>query len=318
MAVVSRTRYKVACSRRLEPARVAAGRESRVVVEMENVSRSPTGLLLVEDRIPYVLGSRPRFVLDRVEPAGRRGVSYRIRSDVRGRFTVGPLTVRLTDPFGLVEMDRAFEATQTLTVTPHVTPLAHTRLGGEWTGAGENLARAVSMAGEDDVAPREYRYGDDLRRVHWRSTARRGELMVRREEQPWQSRCSLLLDCRRGAHRGEGPGSSFEWAVSAAASIGLHLSRQGYAVRLLTDTGTAVSSAAHDPSTVGSELCFMPGTSSGSESAAARASRPIRRPVRVTGAFSASKISRSPVLSPEFSLAVSGRPHRPSRSRPSA
>ncbi len=249
--VVARTRYRIACVRRLEPRRVPAGREARVILRMDNVSRLPTGLLLIEDRIPYVLGSRPRFVLDRVEPRGSREVSYRVRSDVRGRFSVGPLTIRLTDPFGLVELNRAFSAKDILTVTPAVQTLPHVRLGGEWTGSGESLARSVAVAGEDDVATREYRHGDDMRRVHWRSTARYGELMVRREEQPWQSRCSLLLDTRRRAHHGDGPGSSFEWAVSAAASIGLHLSRQGYAVRLLTDTGIAVSSAAHDPNTVG-------------------------------------------------------------------
>ncbi len=51
---------------------------------------------------------------------------------------------------------------------------------------------------------REYRLGDDLRRVHWASTARTGDLMVRREEQPWQSRATVLLDTRRMAHAGIG------------------------------------------------------------------------------------------------------------------
>jgi uncharacterized protein (DUF58 family) len=78
--------------------------------------------------------------------------------------------------------------------------------------------------------------------------------MVRREEQPWQSRCTVLLDCRATAHRGEGPHSSFEWAVSAAASVGVHLVRHGYHVRLVTETGAEVASPAHDPSGVGSDL----------------------------------------------------------------
>jgi uncharacterized protein (DUF58 family) len=96
------------------------------------------------------------------------------------------------------------------------------------------------------VAPREYRHGDDLRRVHWRSTARHGELMVRREEQQWQSRGTLFLDTRRSVHRGEGPGSSFEQAVSAAASIGVHLSRAGFGLRFVTDSGpTAASLQSH-------------------------------------------------------------------------
>jgi uncharacterized protein (DUF58 family) len=100
--------------------------------------------------------------------------------------------------------------------------------------------------GEDDVTTREYRHGDDLRRVHWRSTARYGELMVRREEQPWQNRGVLFLDTRTRAHRGDGPGSSFEWAVSATASIGTHLARDGFGLRFVTDVGHEVSGYSAD------------------------------------------------------------------------
>jgi uncharacterized protein (DUF58 family) len=57
--------------------------------------------------------------------------------------------------------------------------------------------------------------------------------MVRREEQPWQSRATLLLDRRRPAHRGDGPASTFEWAVSAVASLAVHLAGQGYAIRMV-------------------------------------------------------------------------------------
>ncbi len=147
----------------------------------------------------------------------------------------------------MCELTRSFTSRDALIVTPVVEPLPIVHLGGEWAGSGESRARSVSAAGEDDVATREYRHGDDLRRVHWRSTAKQGELMVRREEQPWQSRCTLLLDTRSIAHRGEGMTSSFEWAVSAAASVGVHLSRRGYAVRLVLDTGATIASASHDP-----------------------------------------------------------------------
>jgi len=247
-AVVARTRYRLACTRTVVPGRVPAGQEASVIVTLENVSRLPSGLMLVEDNVPYALGNRPpRFVLDRVEPRGRRELSYPVRSDIRGRFAIGPLSIRLTDPFGMCELTRSFTSGDLLVVTPVVEQLPIVHLGGEWAGSGESRARSVSAAGEDDVATREYRHGDDLRRVHWRSTAKQGELMVRREEQPWQSRCTLLLDTRSIAHRGEGMKSSFEWAVSATASIGVHLSRRGYAVRLVIDTGATVASASHDP-----------------------------------------------------------------------
>ncbi|GAA2100937.1 DUF58 domain-containing protein [Actinomadura alba] len=238
---VSRTRYRLACARRLEPSRLPVGHEARVDLRLENVSRLPTGLLLVEDRVPYALGAQARFVLDRIEPHGARELSYRVRSDVRGRYRVGPLSVRLADPFGLVELDRSFSLSDTLTVTPALVPLPRGRVSGAWTGSGESRARTMSSTGDDDIAPREYRQGDDLRRVHWRSTARYGELMVRREEQHWQSSGSVFLDTRRRVHRGEGPASSFEQAVSVTASIGIWLSQEGLGLRLVTDTGETLS-----------------------------------------------------------------------------
>src|SRR3712207_4703944 len=96
VAVVARTRYRLACSRRLDPSRVEAGRAATVRLHLDNVSRLPSGVMLMEDALPYSLGGRPRFVLDRVEPQGARDVSYPARSEVRGRFVVGPLSVRLT------------------------------------------------------------------------------------------------------------------------------------------------------------------------------------------------------------------------------
>ena len=114
VAVVSRTRYRLACSRHLDPPRVEAGRPATVRLRLDNVSRLPSGVLLMEDALPYTLGGRPRFVLDKVEPRGVRDVSYPVRADVRGRYTVGPLSVRLTDPFGLVELSRSFAQTDDL------------------------------------------------------------------------------------------------------------------------------------------------------------------------------------------------------------
>ncbi|MZD06247.1 DUF58 domain-containing protein [Streptomyces sp. SID5785] len=244
--VLYRTRYRVAGSRRLSPGRVPAGTEARVHLRMDNISRLPTGLLMLQDRVPYVLGPRPRFVLDRVEAGGRREVSYRVRSDLRGRYPLGPLQLRLTDPFGMCELTRSFSSYDTLTVIPRVQPLPPVRLSGEAKGYGDGRQRSLALAGEDDVIPRGYRYGDDLRRVHWRSTARYGELMVRREEQPQRARCSVLLDTRGAAYLGAGPDSAFEWAVSAAASVVVHMIERGFSVRLLTDRGGAVAGEGGD------------------------------------------------------------------------
>jgi len=242
-AMVARTRYRLTCTRRLDPVRVNAASPAQVLLRLQNVSRLPTGLMLAEDTVPYMLGGRPRFVLDRVLPQRAVDVDYTVRSQLRGRYRIGPLTVRLTDPFGLCELTRSFSASDLLVVTPQVVSLPEIRLGGDWAGAGESRARSVATAGEDDAATREYRQGDDLRRIHWRSTARRGELMVRREEQPWQSRAVLLLDCRGAAHHGDGPLSSLEWSISAAASIGLHLAKAGFTMRVVGDGGDEVAAA---------------------------------------------------------------------------
>jgi uncharacterized protein (DUF58 family) len=233
----SRARYRLSCIRTVTPARVPVGQPARVTLRLENISRFPTGLLLAEDTVPYTLGTRARYVLDGVERGGVRELSYPLRSDLRGKYVIGPLEIRIADVFGLVELGRSFTATTPLIVTPKVVPLARTIMAGSWVGEGDGQSRATAAAGEDDVIPRAYRDGDELRRVHWRSTARYGELMVRREEQRWRNRVVLLLDTRRGAYAGSGPASSFEYAVSAAASVGVHLAREGLTGELITAEG---------------------------------------------------------------------------------
>jgi uncharacterized protein (DUF58 family) len=242
-AVVARTRFRLSCSRSVAPSRVPAGQPAEVSLRLENVSFLPTGLLLLEDEVPYTLGGRPRFTVGWIGPGQHRTVRYPVRSDARGRYRLGPLRLRLADPFGLVELTRSFSSVDRLTVVPAVHALPPVRLGGAWESGGESVSRSAAIRGDDDAATREYRNGDDLRKVHWRSTARVGKLMVRREERPWQSRATLLLDCRTTAHRGDGPGSSFEWAVSAAASIGVNAARRGFSVHLLTDSGPAAGGA---------------------------------------------------------------------------
>lgn len=244
-AVIARGRYRLALVRTVTPQLVSAGQSARVQLALTNEGRTPTGVLLLEDHVPYVLGTRPRFVLEGIGHGWRRHVTYQVRSEVRGRFEIGPMSVRVTDPFGLVELGRAFHTTAPLVVTPRTVPLPAIPLTGAWTGSGDNRPRAFAIGSAEDVTVREYRRGDELRRVHWRSSARVGELMVRREEQPWQSRATLFIDNRQAAHRGQGIASSLETAVSVAASVAVHLSRCGYTVRLVTAQGEAPGAVWH-------------------------------------------------------------------------
>ena len=244
--VIGRSRYRFALSRTVTPTQVEAGQAARVSLTLTNEGRAPTGVLLLEEQLPYVLGNRPRFVLEGIGHGWRRHVHYQVRSDVRGRFEIGPMSVRVSDPFGLVELGRSFRTTVPLIVTPRTVPLPQIPLSGAWTGSGDNRPRAFAIGSAEDVTVREYRRGDDLRRVHWRSSARVGELMVRREEQPWQSRATLFIDNRAVSHRGHGVASSLEAAVSAAASIAVHLAQRGFAVRLVTAHGEDPQTVWHD------------------------------------------------------------------------
>ena len=92
---------------------------------------------------------------------------------------------------------------------------------------------ALGRVGDDFYALRPYVVGDDLRRIHWPSTARHDELLVRQQEQPWQGRTTVLLDVRRATH----DAASFEGAVSAAASIVTANSERRDLIRLATTDG---------------------------------------------------------------------------------
>ena len=103
-----------------------------------------------------------------------------------------------------------------LTVYPHVDqidPLPYTT--GHDPLAGARQPNSLGRTGEDFYALRPYVVGDDLRRIHWPTSARHDELLVRQNELPWQGRTTVLLDVRKAA----APGESLEVAVSAAASI---------------------------------------------------------------------------------------------------
>ena len=203
-----------------------------------------------------------------------------------------------------------------LTVTPRTVPLSTIPLGGAWTGSGDNRPRAFAIGSAEDVTVREYRRGDDLRRVHWRSSARVGELMVRREEQPWQSRATLFLDNRVRSHRGQGIASSLEAAVSVAASIAVHLTHRGFAVRLVTAAGEDPSSAWHFRD---SDLNTAP-AARGAGRAGARPRRPSSTPAGSPSTAAAGSSSPSSAASSRIDTPVLRRMqhtrgrHWPSRS----
>ncbi|HEX8972353.1 DUF58 domain-containing protein [Oryzihumus sp.] len=225
---------ELSVERRVRPVRLAVDEVATVEVEFGNTGTRRSPILMAEERVDYTLGDRPRFVLPRMAPGERRVVSYAIRSHLRGRHRLGPLTFRIRDPFGLSARAVALSSTSEVLVLPRVEELTGGRAGGEGVGAEGVIPHMVALHGEDDVAIREYRDGDDLRRIHWPATAHQGELMVRQEDRPARRRAVLVLDSRAAGHRGSGASGSFEWAVSAVASVAVHLANHGYAVHLVS------------------------------------------------------------------------------------
>jgi uncharacterized protein (DUF58 family) len=100
-----------------------------------------------------------------------------------------------------------------------------------------------TLHGEDDASIRTYHDGDDLRRIHWPTTAHRSELMVRQEDRPARRRTVIVMDSRVGGHQGSGTLGSFEWAVTAAASIAAHFSEHSYALHVVTRETIAAGEA---------------------------------------------------------------------------
>ncbi len=235
--VAGRARLGLHAVRRL-PQRAPAGGSCEVSVTVHSTVRLGTGLLL-EDGVPAALGTRPRFLVGRLPRGAATELRYRLHPELRGVHPIGPLTARVTDPLGLAEYGLQVAGRDRLVVTPVVLPLRGTPTGGSGVGRATRSGggRRHTGQGEDDAVVRSYRQGDDLRKVHWRSTARRDELMVRVEERPWGGGTAVLLDHRAGAHRGHGAAGSLEYAVSLAASACLHLQRRGRRVSLVTVDG---------------------------------------------------------------------------------
>ena len=233
LAFVRLARFELEAVRELRPARVHAGANSRVELTVHNAGRSRSPVLSARD--PFDDGRRwARFLLAALAPGEEARAAYRLPTERRGIFDLGPMQLHLEDPFGLAGRSSEAAPRTRLTVYPHVDPippLPMTR--GNDPYAGADHPTALAAAGDDFYALREYEVGDDLRRVHWKASARLDELMIRQDEMPWQGRVTVLIDLRRDVHDGE----SLERAISAAASVVSASWRHRSLVRLVSTDG---------------------------------------------------------------------------------
>ncbi|MFG1837395.1 DUF58 domain-containing protein [Micromonospora sp. NPDC049175] len=260
-ALVAAWRPRLTVTRHADPDRVARGEPASMTLTVRNAGRLRSANLLAEDRC----GERsvPVPVL-RLRPGRDTEVRYDVPTHRRGVVPVGPLRVTRRDPLGLVALARAYGAAVPVWVYPRVHPLTAVP-----RGAGRSLDGRVDGVPHGSItfdSLREYVVGDELRRVHWRTSARVGELMVRENVDTSLPRLVVLLDNRYRAHpqRVGGVAESFESACEAAASVVTAAHRADLPVVLLfaaaepTAPGAATGSAApgtHDEQTdVGSAL----------------------------------------------------------------
>lgn len=224
LVVVRLSRPDVSVVRRLIPNLVHEGDRAAVDATItNNARRTLTNVTFVDD-----VGSlgRATFEAGAIRPGATGDAEYQILCRPRGVYPVGPVTATVTDPLRLARTSSVIPAVDRLIVYPEVEDLhGFPMTRGRDPAMQASRPEFSRRGGEDFYTLREYVFGDDLRRVHWPSSAKRDELMIRQLETPWQSRALVILDLRWNAYESE---ECFEKAVRGAASIVRHLAHEGF------------------------------------------------------------------------------------------
>jgi uncharacterized protein (DUF58 family) len=223
--------------------------------EISNTSRVPKLWLEVanETTMPHATGSR---VVTFLRAKQKRIYTSRTWLTDRGGFTLGPTKITSSDPFGIFRVSKSYPATSSLVVLPMIFPVAEF-LSPPGLLPGGKAIRRKSM----DVTPhaagiREYVVGDPMKRIHWPTSVRRDQLMVKEFEQDPQSEIWLFLDTHKNAHIAKPsenydappiddllllrrrtvklPPSTLEYSISIAASLAHYFIRQRRAVGLVS------------------------------------------------------------------------------------
>ncbi len=229
----------LAVTRRLSDREPASGDTIHVMVGIHG--RLPAGGVLIEDPVCDSLGGTRRLAVP-----GARGVSlarphYDLLAGTRGIHELGRTRLHVVDPFGMVRRTRTYPTADQLLVTPPVIRLTRAPLGGS-SGSGTHHLGSVGAA-SDDVIPRAYTSGDEIRRIDWKASARSGSLMVRSEENPWRGCVRIVVDLDSGAHHGRAPHSSLDLALCAAASVADLALREGWDLEIGAVDGRTILAA---------------------------------------------------------------------------
>jgi uncharacterized protein (DUF58 family) len=233
--------------RRTEPARLHVGDAARV--DLEAAATRATPLLDLREEIDDGR-LRARFLLAPLRGGDETEVAYRLPTDRRGALLLGPTTVVRSDPLGLAHRRREVAGADTVLVRPRVHSIAPPALGGGRRHHADDTETPRAPAGDaggEFLAVRPYEIGDDPRRVHWRSSARSDELMVRQYVAPRRGHTLVVLDTRSGPSGGPPTDAAFERAVEAAASVVAALVRARRPFECITSGGTVLAGVGTDP-----------------------------------------------------------------------
>ncbi|MDN4483973.1 DUF58 domain-containing protein [Demequina lignilytica] len=218
-----------AVERTVSPPTLAVGGRGAVEVRVGAHRALARTLALREQAASELTGDTPvRATVARSRDEIR--LRYPLAPVQRGRWALGPAIARTLDPFGLVEVELEIGGAHRIAVWPAVDDLAAS--AGDLMAVSDRAHAGARTPATDDAALRDYRDGDDLRRIHWRSSARRGELLVRSEEQQGRTEATVLVGLPPDP-------TALEWAIRAAASVSLSVLDAGHPVRLIAGGATA-------------------------------------------------------------------------------
>ncbi|HJN17946.1 MAG TPA: DUF58 domain-containing protein, partial [Armatimonadota bacterium] len=222
---------------------VKAGERLPMRIELENTGATRKQLLVMRDTLPSGLvaeGPSERFVTD-VLPGEMVAVEYPVTARRRGVYPLGWIDLVCWDPLGLYTHSRELPAEATLVVHPRPVPLPLVKppSGGRQFS---NRTRARRRGeGTDFRGVREYTPGDDLRRIHWKQTAKRQKLTVVEYESGEANNVAVVLDLSPGFHAGVEDESTLEYGVTLAASIASQALKRGSEFTLVAECAKSYS-----------------------------------------------------------------------------
>lgn len=236
LAYVRLHRPRLRVARRLGATAVHNGDTIQVTLNLANMSTRPLRNLSVLDRVESL--GVATFEIARIPPTDTVSATYRVMCRPRGIYRVGPSMANASDPLGLAELPAPEGPVDHLIVYPTVESLdGFPLVRGQDPSMAASRPEHAQRGGEDFYTLREYQRGDDLRRVHWPSSAKTDQLMIRQLETPWQSRAMVLLDVRSHVYEST---EAFETSVSGAASVVTHLVRSGFDADLWSGDPNAI------------------------------------------------------------------------------